>query len=285
MKIRKAVITAAGRSQRGLPLQTLVDRDGQQKSGLHIIIDEALSTGVEEICLVVSPGDRRAYQDAAGDAAGRLHFAEQAEPRGYGHALYCARAFVGADPFLHLVSDHLYLSRSAAARCAQQLVRVAEAEECSVSGVHPTRENMLPYYGVIGGRRVSGQGDLYEVETVAEKPTPTEAEQRLTVPGLRAGHYLCFFGMHVLTPAVMDLLGEAIAAAAEGDGPVQLSHALARLPGRERYLALEVHGRRFNIGVRYGLLVAQLALALDGQDREEVMAQLIELLAARGRDG
>ena len=285
MKIRKVVITAAGRSQRGLPLQTLVDRDGQQKSGLHIIIDEALSTGVEEICLVVSPGDRRAYQDAAGDAAGRLHFAEQAEPRGYGHALYCARAFVGADPFLHLVSDHLYLSRSAAARCAQQLVRVAEAEECSVSGVHPTRENMLPYYGVIGGRRVSGQGDLYEVETVAEKPTPTEAEQRLTVPGLRAGHYLCFFGMHVLTPAVMDLLGEAIAAAAEGDGPVQLSPALARLPGRERYLALEVHGRRFNIGVRYGLLVAQLALALDGQDREEVMAQLIELLAARGRDG
>ena len=283
MKIRKAVITAAGRAQRGLPLQTLVDRDGQQKSGLHIIIDEALSTGVEEICLVVSPGDRQAYREAAGDAAGRLQFAEQPAPRGYGHALYCARAFVGADPFLHLVSDHLYISRATTARCAQQLVRVAEAENCSVSGVHPTRENMLPYYGTVGGRRVSGQGDLYEVETVVEKPTPTEAEQRLIVPGLRAGHYLCFFGMHVLTPAVMDLLGEMLAATGEADGPVQLSPALARLPGRERYLALEVHGRRFNIGVRYGLLTAQLALALDGQDREEVMAQLIELLAARGR--
>src|SRR5215207_1291188 len=135
MKIRKAVITAAGRAQRALPLQTLVDRDGQQKSGLKIIIEEALSTGVEEICLVVAPGDQRAYVEAAGDAAGRLHFAEQPSPRGYGHALYCARKFVGDDPFLHLVSDHLYISKIAGTRCAQQLVRVAETEECAVSGV------------------------------------------------------------------------------------------------------------------------------------------------------
>src|SRR5687768_15611677 len=122
MKIRKAVITAAGRAQRGLPLQALVDRDGQSKSGLRIIIDEALSTGVDEICVVISPGDQRFYQEAAGDAAARLHFAEQSSPRGYGHALYCARSFVGADPFLHLVSDHLYISKIPATRCAQQLV-------------------------------------------------------------------------------------------------------------------------------------------------------------------
>ena len=284
MKIRKAVITAAGRGQRALPLQTLVDRDGQQKSGLRIIIDEVLSTGVDEICVVVSPGDQPAYQEAAGDAAGRLHFAEQPSPRGYGHALHCARSFVGGDPFLHLVSDHLYLSRINGVRCAQQLVRVAEAEACSVSGVQPTRENVLPFYGTVGGRRVAGQRDLYEVEDVLEKPTPTEAEQRLIVPGLRAGHYLCFFGMHVLTPAVIDLLGEAVTSAGDGEN-VQLSPALARLAGKERYLALEIHGLRYNIGVRYGLLVAQLALALDGEDREEIMTQLIELLAARGRTG
>jgi UTP--glucose-1-phosphate uridylyltransferase len=282
MKIRKAVITAAGRAQRALPLQALVDRDGQQKSGLKIIIDEALSTGVDEICLVVAPGDQRAYQEAAGDAAGRLHFAEQSSPRGYGHALDCARSFVGGDPFLHLVSDHLYISRIPGTRCAQQLVRVAEAEACAVSGVQATRENVLPFYGTVGGHRVGGQADLYEVEHVIEKPTPTEAEQRLIVPGLRAGHYLCFFGMHVLTPAVMDLLGEALASAKEGEN-VQLSPALAKLAGKERYLALEIHGLRYNIGLRYGLLVAQLALALDGEDREEIMTQLIELLAARSR--
>src|SRR3954469_20633687 len=109
MKVRKAVITAAGRNQRALPLQTLVDRDGSQKSCLRVIIDEALSTGVEDICVVVNPGDPSAYLEAAGDAAGLLPFAEQPQPRGYGHALYCARPFVGADPFLHLVSDHLYL--------------------------------------------------------------------------------------------------------------------------------------------------------------------------------
>ena len=282
MKIRKAVITAAGRSQRALPLQTLVDRDGQQKSGLKLIIDEALSTGVDEICLVVAPGDQRTYLDAAGDAGGRLHFAEQSAPRGYGHALYCARGFVGADPFLHLVSDHLYISRIAGSRCAQQLVRVAESEACSVSGVQPTRENVLPFYGTVGGRRVPGQGDLYEVEDVVEKPTPTEAEQRLIVPGLRAGHYLCFFGIHVLTPAVMDLLGEALSGTAENT-TVQLSTALAKLAAKERYLALEIHGLRYNIGLRYGLLVAQLALALDGDDREEIMSQLIELLASRSK--
>src|SRR5919112_874830 len=219
MKIRKAVITAAGRAQRALPLQTLVDRDGQQKSGLKIIIDEALSTGVDEICLVIAPGDQRAYQEAAGDAAGRLHFAEQTSPRGYGHALYAARNFVGADPFLHLVSDHLYISRIPGTRCAQQLVKVAEAEDCSVSAVQATRENVLPFYGTVGGHRVRGGSvaNLYDVETVVEKPTPTEAEQKLIVPGLRAGHYLCFFGIHVLTPVVMEILNDQIAEAAGKD--------------------------------------------------------------------
>src|SRR5688572_7877185 len=282
MKVRKAVITAAGRNQRGLPLQTLVDRDGSQKSCLRVIVDEALSTGVEAICVVVNPGDQPAYLDAAGDAAGLLQFAEQPQPpRGYGHALYAARPFVGSDPFLHLVSDHLYLSRLAGTRCAQQLVQAAEANDCTVSGVQPTRESVLTYYGTVGGRRVPGAGDLYEVENVLEKPTPTEAEQTLIVPGLRAGHYLCFFGMHVLTPTVLDLLGELVGEPRQ-DGPIQLSHALARLARKERYLALEVQGLRYNIGVKYGLLFAQLALALDGADREEILAQMVELLAARG---
>jgi UTP--glucose-1-phosphate uridylyltransferase len=280
MKIRKGVITAAGRGQRALPLQTLVDRDGSQKSCLRVILDEALSTGVEEICVVVNPGDEPAYREAAGDVAGRLHFAEQPVARGYGHALHCARRFVGTDPFLHLVSDHLYISGTKR-RCAQQLVQAAEANNCAVSGVQPTRESVLTYYGTVGGRRVQGAGDLYEVENVVEKPTPTEAEQTLIVPGLRAGHYLCFFGMHVLTPAVMDVLDGLVNDRSHA-GPIQLSPALARLAGRERYLALEVQGLRYNIGLKYGLLFAQLALALDGHDREEILAQMVELLAARG---
>ncbi len=281
MTIGKAVITAPARSQHALPLQALVDRDGQQKSALKIILEEALSTGVETICLVVSPGDQSSYAAAAGDLAPRLAFVEQSQPRGYGHALSCARSYVKDDPFLHLVGDHLYVSQQKA-RCARQLVQAAEAEACSVSGVQPTRENVLTYYGTVGGRRVAGQNHLYEIENVVEKPTPTEAEQTLIVPGLRAGHYLCFFGMHVLTPTVMEILDEQVKAASP-TGRIELSPALAKLASKERYLALEVQGTRYNLGLRYGLLQAQLALALDGNDREEILAQMVELLAARER--
>jgi UTP--glucose-1-phosphate uridylyltransferase len=279
VKIRKAVITAAGRNQHTLPLQTLVDRDGIQKYALQIIIEEAVSSGVDEICLVICPGDREPYSAAAGAWAKQLQFVEQVSPLGYGQALYCAREFVGDDPFLHLVSDHLYLSREQR-RCAQQLVDVAASENAAVSAVQSTRETLLPYYGAIGGKGVPNRPHLYMVDKVLEKPTPTEAEQQLIVPGLRAGHYLCFFGMHVLTPTIMEVLGDGMRRSGEAFG-TQLSSALVKLAERERYLACEIAGRRFNIGVKFGLLSAQLALALDGHDREEVLAQMVDLLAQR----
>jgi len=272
MKIAKAVITAAGKDQRALPLQHLVDRDGRSKSAIQIIIEEAIAAGAEEIAIVIHPGDESAFRAAT---AHPVVFIPQIHPRGYGHALWCARQFVGKEPFLHLVSDHLYVS-DLPKRCAQQLVEIAAAHHCAVSAVQATRENMLPYYGTVGGHRVPQHKNLYVVENVIEKPTPTEAEQHLIVPGLRAGHYLCFFGMHALTPTVLDLLDEAVH---NNTDNIQLSPALAQLAARERYLALEVAGSRYNIGVKYGLLVAQLALALHGADRDEVLTQLLELLA------
>src|SRR5271154_7427297 len=121
MNIRKAVIPAAGAGQQTLPLQTLVDRDGVEKKALRIILEEVINAGVEEVGLVTVPGVQAAYSEAAGDYAGRVHFMEQAAPRGYGHALGLARDFVGRQPFLHLVSDHLYVS-SIAIRSARQVV-------------------------------------------------------------------------------------------------------------------------------------------------------------------
>jgi UTP--glucose-1-phosphate uridylyltransferase len=279
VKIRKAIITAAGRKQRELPLQTLVDRDGSQRSALRIILNEAASAGIEEICVVACPEDQDAYAKAAGDMVEKLQFVEQSAPRGYGHALYCAREFAGNEPFLHFVSDHLYISTGAES-CAAQVIRVAEAESCSVSAVQPTRENMLPLYGTIGGHREANQRSLYLVEHVAEKPTPTEAEQRLIVPGLRAGHYLCFFGIHVFTPMVMEILAEEVRKQ-PCDAIIPLSPALDTMAKRERYLALEVDGRRHNMGVKYGMLNAQIALALSGNERAEVLALLVEQLAMR----
>ena len=138
MPISKAVITAAGRRQRTLPLQVLIDRDGVEKSVLNILLDEVVAAGVETVCLVVGPGEDRPYAQVAGPHAGRLEFVHQEEPLGHGHAVYCAREFVGRDPFLHLVGDHLYVSH-AVDNCAQALVALAEAEACTVSAVQATR--------------------------------------------------------------------------------------------------------------------------------------------------
>ena len=282
MRITKAVITAAGKQQRTLPLQTLIDRDGTEKSVLGILIEETLRAGIEEICLVVQPGDEKPYTEVAGDHARRLHFVQQSQPLGYGHAVYCARDFVAGAPFLHMVGDHLYVSRGEQG-CAQHLVEVAQSEACAVSAVQATRESLLPYYGTVGGRRLPGRPGLYQVETVIEKPTPTEAEQRLIVSGLRAGHYLCFFGMHVLTPTIMELLGQMVERN-QGARPVTLAAALAEVAKHEQYLALEKSDWRYDVGVKYGLLTAQLALALSGQERAEVLARLLELLAQREKN-
>jgi UTP--glucose-1-phosphate uridylyltransferase len=278
VKVKKAVITAAAERQRALPLQTLIDRDGEEKSVLGILVEQALSANVEEICVVVWPGDEERYAQAVGRHLGHVRFTAQPRPLGYGDAICCAGDFTSGEPFLHLVGDHLWTG-SSAARCASSVVELAEAEGCSVSAVQVTRENLLPRYGAVAGRRVAGRQGVYRIETVIEKPTPTEAEQRLVTPGLRAGHYLCFFGMHVFTPALMEILCRRRREAP--DAILALSPALAELAGQAQYLAVEERDQRFDLGSRYGLLIAQLALALNGRDRDEVLSQLVLLLSSR----
>jgi UTP--glucose-1-phosphate uridylyltransferase len=279
MKVRKAVITAAGADQRTLPLQALTDRDGVEKTVLRLLLDEVFSTDIQEACVVVAPGDEAPYKRAAGSLASRVCFIEQSEQRGYGHAVFCARPFTGDSVFLHLVGDHVYVDRQGMS-CARRLVKVAEQEECAVSSVQPTRENRIGHFGTIGGQQIAGKEGQYRIEVVREKPTPTEAEQHLVVAGLRSGHYLCFFGMHVFPPAVMELLAREVREAQRAS----LSRVLDQLARQEQYVAFEETARRYDLGDRYGLLTAQLALALSGVDREEVLAQLVELLATRALD-
>ena len=278
MLVKKAVITAAARSQRELPLQSFIDGEGNKKSLLCILIEQTLAAGAEEIAVIVWPGDESSYALATGPYASSVRFIPQPEPRGYGHAIYCARSFTNGEPFLHMVGDHLYVSTTPKPS-AQRLVELAQKERCSVSGVQPTRENQLLRFGAVGGRRVPPHSDLYRVDTIIEKPTPTEAEQRLLIPGIRTGHYLCFFGIHVLTPTVMDILGRMLDKSS--GSPVTLVDALAELARQEQYLAVEDEGRRYDLGAPYGLLIAQLALVLNGRDRSEVLSQIIELLADR----
>jgi UTP--glucose-1-phosphate uridylyltransferase len=277
----------------------LVDRDGLTKPVLQIIAEEAIESGIEEICVVCAPGDEEIYrshfrhyaQNLASSFPGfawadeqarrlvaldqRLRFAVQTEPRGYGHAVWCARQFVGTEPFLLLLDDHLYIS-SESRRCARQLLDLAAAEECAVSAVQATREHLIHQYGTLSGKRRHDRPDVYVIDEIIEKPNPTLAELRLQVPGLRAGHYLCFFGMHVLTPATLDLLDELVREDRRELGQVQLTTALNALSRREKYLALETRGARYNLGVKYGFVEAQIALAAAGVDRERILAGLLE---------
>lgn len=277
MSILKAVITAAAPDQKQLPLQSLVDQQGKTKTALQLIADEAVTAGVEEIAVIICPGEQDNYIKAAGEHASRLTFIAQDNPRGYGDALLRARDFVGDDRFLHLVSDHVYLSQHPRGY-AGQLIDIATAENCAVSTVQPTRENLLPFFGTVGATRLANRQKLYEIKSVMEKPTPTQAEQHLIVAGLRASHYLCLSGMHILTPTIMNLLEKEMRSA-EPDNNIALSPALEELAKSERYLATEVDGGRYNIGVQYGLLKAQVALALSGKDRDEILTELLNLVA------
>lgn len=278
MKIRKAVITAAGDQHARLPLQTLVDRRGEVRTALRLMLDEVVESGIDDVAIIVRPGRQEPYINAAGPHASRLTFFEQDNPRGYGDAILRAKDFTGDEAFLHLVSDHLYLSKTDRL-CAQQLVDAATKHECSVSAIQPTRENEVAYFGTVGGTPIAQSDNLYEVNTVIEKPTPTVAEQRLIVAGQRAGYYLCMFGMHVLTPTVLALLQKALDAA---DGKtIDLSSSLHQLAKSERYLALEIDGSRYNISYKYGLLMAQLAFSLSGDDRDLILTELVNLLATK----
>lgn len=310
VQITKAVITAAGRGVRQYPaadtvqkaMLPLVDRDGLTKPVLQVIAEEALASGIEEVCVVVAPGDEEAYRRHFRDNARNLResyrgvawaedqarrlveidqrvtFAVQETPEGYGHAVWSARDFAAGGPVLLLLGDHVYVSRETR-RCARQLLDIAEAEGCAVSAVQSTREHLIHQYGTIGGRRIPELTDAYLIEQIAEKPSLTLAEQRLSVPGLRAGHYLCFFGMHVLTPPVFDILDELVRGDRREGGEIQLSTALDLLAQRERYLAVETRGSRHNLGVKYGLVDAQIALALAGDDRQRMLAGLLESIA------
>ncbi|MGC6548635.1 MAG: sugar phosphate nucleotidyltransferase [Rubripirellula sp.] len=278
MKISKAVITAAAPGQNRLPLQQLVDRDGQEKTAIQLVLEECWSAGIQEVCVIISPGDERAFMAATHQQDGQVVFVTQEQPLGYAHALLLAKRFVDGAPFLHLVGDHLYLS-DADRTCAAQLLEVAENAGCTVSAVQATRENNLPYFGIVGGKPVLNQPRIYEVEDVREKPTPTLAEQQLVTPGLRSGHYLGFFGMHVLTDQLLSILEQLTTE--ENSGTKTLSDALSVLPSREKYLAFQVEGHRCNLGVKYGLLRAQLAIGLSGTDRDQILCEMVELLANR----
>jgi UTP--glucose-1-phosphate uridylyltransferase len=310
-QVRKAVITAAGRGTRQYPATSvvqkemlpLVDRDGLTKPLIQIIAEEAIDAGVTEICIVVSPGDEESFRqyfralqkDLLPAFAGKewalkeseklatieraLTFAIQQTPEGYGHAVYQARSFVGDDPFLLLLGDHLYVS-SSDHRCARQLLDAYYASGAeALSAVKPTPARLLRHFGTMRGKPLDESCRLFEVTAIKEKPSPDYAERRLVTPGLASGQYLCHFGMHVFPPLLFDLLERHIRDDVRENGEIQLTSAQEKMRGElTRYYCCEVEGERYDAGVPFGLMEAQLALGLAGVHRQELIESLARLL-------
>ena len=310
MKIKKAIITAAARGGRLYPvgdtvqkaMLPLADIDGVHKPIIQIIAEEAFDSGVEEICIICAPGDEQRYVDAfttlknnLTDSYGgvdwargqaekitnlldRLQFVVQKETLGYGHAVMCGQQFVGDDAFLLLLGDHLYRSGIEDINCAKQIMDLAIAEDCSVSAVNATNEHLIGHYGTLTGKHVATLNGVYDIERIIEKPSISKAELELQTAGMRVGHYLCFFGMHVLEAPIFSYLDQQMKKSKKGTD-IQLTPALQNLAKHKKYLAKEVNGRRFNLGTRFGWLEAQLAFAQDGPYSEELLSSIIEQLA------
>jgi UTP--glucose-1-phosphate uridylyltransferase len=308
-KVRKAVITAAGMGTRHFPatqtiqkeMMPLVDRDGTTKPTLQIILEEARESGVEEFCVVVSPhaseqfrshfrglteaqlavfkGKSWAMDEAEKleDLGRRITYVVQERQEGYGHAVYCAREFVGDEPFLLLLGDHVFISGTKKP-CSKQVIDVFNAENAPVSGVQRTREDLLHLFGTLTGRRVSADPNVYEVSLIQEKPSLEFAEEHLRTAGLSRGEYLCFFGMHVFPPAIFELIEHHIRHNIRERGEIQLTNALEMLREQGRYLATEVDGARYDMGVPFAYIQTQLALALNSPARRQVMSSLPNLL-------
>lgn len=205
-KVRKAVITAAGRGTRMYPATTTIqkemlpvmDRDGICKPSIQVIIEEALDSGIEEVCLVVNPHNRMQIEQHFAPLppeelklfkgkdwallqsariqhiASRLTFVVQETPEGYGHAVYQARQWVGQEPFLLMLGDHIYIT-SESRRCARQILDVFEQYGSSVSAVQQTPTELLHLFGTVCGKRISERPPVYDVAAIYEKPTPEYA--------------------------------------------------------------------------------------------------------------
>jgi len=318
MKTQKAFITAAARNERLYPAATtvqksmlpVIDIDGLNKPIIQIIAEEALQSGIEEICIVCASGDEERYlesfhtlydtsllyQQSTGVSSqaqsiknilDRLTFVVQSEPLGYGHAVYQAKDFVKNEPFLLLHGDYLSISNLPDKRCAKQIINLAGEEECSVAAVHPTIEHQISKYGTLTGRNYKTYNGVYQIEKIIEKPSISQAELELKTAGLRNGYYLCFFGMYVFQPTLFDLLAEEIQSRStnpKSQRNILLTPVQQKLAQNEKYLALEIQGKRYDTSKKFGLMQAQIALGLAGQKRDEVLTALVQTLADYRKD-
>jgi len=273
MEIRKAVIPAAGLGTRFLPatkaqpkeMLPLVD-----KPTIQYIVEEAVASGIEDI-LIITGRNKRAIEDhfdrsieleLALDGSHKeellklvqdvsdlvdIHYVRQKEPKGLGHAVWCARKFIGDEPFAVLLGDDVVRAEVPALK---QLIEVYRRRGGSVLGVQEVPEADVSRYGIVKPRSVEPR--LYAVEDFVEKPAPEQAPSRLAV-----------LGRYILEPEIFRILERTPPGAG---GEIQLTDAIREL-GRHRPIwAYVFEGRRYDVGDKLGFLQATVELALERPD-------------------
>lgn len=307
--IKKAVITAAGKGTRQYPgtnavqkeMFPVVDVDGIAKPTIQVIAEQALAAGVEEFAIVVQPGEEEQFKKhftglTEKEKASfsnkpwgleqsrlletlkeRITYIHQETQEGFGHAVYCAHQWVGDEPFMLLLGDHLYLSRTSVP-CITQAIRGFEVTQQSTFAVQQTPAEKLFLFGTVAGEPVDHASRLFRITQLYEKPGADYARQHLVTPGLKPDHFLAFFGIYVFTPTIFNILQNHIDQNIRHNGEIQLATAQAELVEREGAYAVEIDGERLDMGTPLGYLETQIKLGLAGKYGHD-LGNLISSLA------
>lgn len=283
MKIRKAVIPAAGQGTRFLPATKAIPKEMipiVDVPMIQHIVEEAVRSGIETVVLITARHkesiedhfdynyeledslDKRNKADLAdlSRSIGRmcnLVSIRQKHPMGLGHAVLCAEPVIGNEPFAVLLGDDLIDSDIP---CTRQLSEVAERENASVVGVMQVARDEVSKYGIVGGKMLSER--LMHVSELVEKPQPTAAPSTLAIPG-----------RYVLSPSIFDCLR---ATKPGKGGEIQLTDGLQLLAQREKLLAYRFDGTRYDTGDRLGFIDATLAYALRRPELRQGVLKLMK---------
>jgi UTP-glucose-1-phosphate uridylyltransferase/mevalonate kinase len=276
--VRKAVIPAAGFGTRLFPaskaikkeLFPIIDSEGRIKPVILSIVEEALSGGIEEVCIVVQRGDLDTFEEFFGNPPpienynklskeaqeysdyllqiGRhVTFVPQDGQEGFGHAVYCAKDWVNDEPFLLLLGDHLYASDEDAS-CARQVLDAYDELGLSVVGLKKTPAEDVHNFGCVAGDWIDSDSTL-SITEFSEKPDAEYAQKHLHVEGTPDGVFFSVFGQYVLKPAIFEYLQEHIEHNVREGGEFQLTSCLDQLRQEDGFAGLVVKGRRFDIGI------------------------------------
>lgn len=284
-RVRKAIIPAAGLGTRFLPATKAMPKEMLpivNKPTIQFIVEEAVASGIEDI-IIVTGKNKRAIEDHFDRALeleqnleskgktrllesvrhssnlANIHYIRQQEPKGLGHAIWCARKFIGDEPFAVLLGDDIIESDVPATK---QLIDQYEAHERSIIGVQRVPYEMTNRYGIIDPLAVEGK--LIPVRTFVEKPPVDEAPSNFAI-----------LGRYILKPDVFEALsGQEVGAG----GEIQLTDAIARLNEAQTVFAYEFDGRRYDVGEPIGFVETTICHALSDPDLKDDVHALLKRL-------